>query len=71
MSHTVCCDIPGCDWRANGMSRDFVGCAATWHLFESHPVTWASLFGDRPPHDPDPRTGAGLAAILARDGEYE
>jgi len=54
-----------CEWAAEEVTRHAAGSLASWHVYEQHPDTWRSLFGDRPPIDPDPRTAAGRQKALA------
>jgi hypothetical protein len=49
------CKVAECNWETDEPSRHISGCLATWHVYEEHPDAWKSLFGDRPPIDPDVR----------------
>jgi hypothetical protein len=63
MARSECKAVPGCQWATEAPIKDVVGCAAAWHVYEEHPEVWRSVFGDRPPQDPDPRTNEGMLRI--------
>ena len=44
-----------CGQQQEWETRESANLAASWHLYDDHPLRWLTVAGHRPPMDPRPR----------------